>query len=167
MRRASFLTSAAATVAIAAALPAAASAASGNDIARGHVNNMNGGNWDFSAKSNADGSQPSGMIRFTNPNTQPNSVIDGQVTCLHVLGNRASLSGPLTRAQGPISPSPGLSFEFDATDSGKFSTAPDLFQGEFFVGPPTPPPFPCQFFSTFFEQPVLDGEIIIEDSTGK
>jgi len=55
---------------------------------------------DFNAKSSFNGTSPSGSARFTFRNEDPDQVFRGEVTCLNVQGNTATLSGPITDARG-------------------------------------------------------------------
>src|SRR5215208_2072029 len=55
---------------------------------------------DFNAKSSFNGASPSGSARFTFRNEDPDQVFRGEVTCLNVQGDTATLSGPITDARG-------------------------------------------------------------------
>lgn len=130
----------------------------GTDYARGTVD-RGFDEWRFSASSNFNGTDPRGHVRVIFENQDPNLVITGEVTCLLVVGNTASIIAEVTDVRGGVFPS-ARSLIVSATDSGKFSNLPDTFQGFVSSQPATnvcPPPSP-------FQSPVLDGEVVIHDS---
>src|SRR5215203_3220296 len=55
---------------------------------------------DFNARSSFNGTDPTGSARFTFRNEDPDQVFRGEVTCLNVQGDFATLSGPITDARG-------------------------------------------------------------------
>jgi hypothetical protein len=145
------------------ALPALASAQ--NDVARGSGFTLFSfpQQFSFNAQSNFNGSEPSGSVSFTDTNTDPNQTFKGRVTCLSVVGNVATMSGPITDVQGfPVF---GVvnSFVLTATDTGKFGVTPDLVRYFTTSAPPAPAPT-CVTFTGFVGQPIQSGEIVIKDS---
>jgi hypothetical protein len=123
--------SAALLAAIALLLTPAAVAGAAGDSARGHGRQTSQGfELSFSAHSNFNGTEPTGSMRWTNPNTDPNTRIDGRVTCLAL--TPATTTTPATaRIRGvvtsvyPAGTPVGLSFAILATDNGKFSQVDD------------------------------------------
>jgi hypothetical protein len=139
---------------------------SGNDSASGHVNNWGGNDVDidFSARSNFNGTQARGYARFAFRTFDPDSVVTGEVTCLVVIGGVATIGGIITDVRGGLMVV-GNAFVISATDSGKFSTAPDTVGA--FLGLLLPPETftdgaPC--VTPTFELPVTEGEIVIHDA---
>jgi hypothetical protein len=140
------------------ALGAVAYAASGSDSAKGTVD-QGSQEWRFSATSNFNGTQPSGQVRLIQENQDPNLVITGEVTCLQVLNGSASIVAEVTDVRGGFTSVQSLIIE--TTDSGKFSPTPDTFFGTATSSPTLstcPPP-------TFFQQPVMKGEVVVVDAT--
>jgi hypothetical protein len=78
---------------------------------------------DMSATSNFNGTNPSGRVRVTLSDSDPNVVITAEVRCLSVVGINGTLTADVTRVQG------GTTFinsiTIFATDTGKFSGLPD------------------------------------------
>ena len=142
-------------------------AAAGYDKASGHVD-QGSQVWDFSATSNFNGSEPRGSVKFTQPNSDPNTVYTGKVTCLSVVGNTFQATGPITAVKNPpFLANPAAYFVIQGSDSGKFAPAgsPDTFQGFVsFSFPPQPPPPPPVCAATAAGSPVFDGNVIVEDS---
>ena len=133
-----------------------ASASHGTDYAKGTVDQFDT-DWRFSATSNFNGSQASGIIRYTAANNDPNVVITADVTCLRVVDGMFEARGVVTDVRG------GTFFVnsviIRGSDDGKFSTTPDTFAG-FFSS--TLDPGPCGVPSP--GSPVQDGEIVVHDS---
>jgi hypothetical protein len=133
----------------------------GTDRAIAHIDQQfNAQSWDVSARSNFNGTQPSGYWRFTSTSSDPNVTATGEVTCLVVLDNVATVGGIVTGIKGGT-------FFFNAvllfmSDSGKFGTGPDLFSNQFLVLPPGQMPN-CATPAPFL-QPVIDGEVIVQDA---
>jgi hypothetical protein len=113
-----------------------------------------------SARSNFNSSQARGSWRFTNANADPNQVISGEVTCLVVTGNVAFVAGIVTDVKG--TPTIANAVFMTMTDSGKFGTTPDLFGAFFAIIPPGVEPN-CTPFD-ISQDPVVDGEVIVEDA---
>jgi hypothetical protein len=138
------------------ALGAAAYAAGGSDYAKGNVD-QNGTDWRFSATSNFNGTQPSGTIKITFANNDPNLVVSADVTCLNVVNGLFEARGVVTDVRG------GSLFAnsvvIRGSDAGKFSTTPDTFQGFFQF---QTDPGPC--LAPTPGSPVQDGEVIVQDS---
>ena len=143
------------------AFPGVATAArSGNDYASGDVFE-GGAHWRFSATSNFNGTQPSGFVRLTLANNDPNTVVTGSVTCLRVVGNTAWIIAEVTDIRGTgVNPAFTNSMLINATDSGKFGTSPDTFGG---VLTPTPATVASCVF-TEPQSPVVNGEVVVSDA---
>ena len=129
--------------------------ASGSDSAKGNVN-QNGTVWRFSATSNFNGTQPSGTIKITFANNDPNLVVSADVTCLNVVNGQFEAHGVVTDVKGGTFFGNGVIIR--GSDAGKFSTTPDTFQGFFSFADPGPCPAPTP------GSPVTDGEIVVQDS---
>jgi hypothetical protein len=141
-------------------LPTAATAAPGGDSARGHVDTATY-TLDFSARSTQTGLNASGNVRITLTSLDPNQVYAGDVTCLRVVGATATTPALAYIGAKVTQAPPGSPFSVilvDASDSGKFSGAPDTALPTFATG--TPPPdgaCPAPTPAT----PVADGEVVI------
>jgi hypothetical protein len=141
---------------------AAAYAASGSDYARGNVDqgaNFPSTDWRFRATSNFNGTQPSGTIRVTFANEDPNTVVTADVTCLRVVNGEFQARGVVTDVRGGPTFGIGNSVIIHGSDAGKFSTTPDTFQGGFSS---LTDPGPCG--GPIPGSPVQDGEIVVHDS---
>ena len=135
-----------------------ANADHGSDYAKGNVD-FGTTAWRFSASSNFNGTDPQGTVRFINDSQDPNLVITGEVTCLLVTGNTASIVAEVNTIRGGTS-SFAQSMILTMTDSGKFQNLPDTFRGFTSSSPATsvcPPP-------DTFQSTVFDGEIVVHDS---
>jgi hypothetical protein len=160
------LTSLAVAAAILGLGPSAALAAPGGDSASGHVTDLNDNQWDFSARSSGNGTDASGYGKVTFVFSDPNDVYSGDVTCLRVIG--ATLTTPATAVIGvrvtnaPIG-STIQSMVINATDSGKFSGAPDTIIGQFSTTP-SPPDGACPAPLPFAGSPVIKGDITITNT---
>jgi hypothetical protein len=140
-------------------LAAPAGAAADADKVRGHVD-QGTQIVDFSATSNFNGTEPRGTVKFTQPNSDPNTVFTGTVTCLSVVGNTFQATGPITAVRNNQFPGfTPMSFVIQGSDGGKFGTAPDTFSGSvsFF----NPPPLTCA--ANAAGSPVVNGDIVVED----
>ena len=139
-------------------------AAPNQDSAKGRVNYF-GQMWDFNANSTATGFNADGTVKITTTNTDPNQTFWGEVTCLRVVGATATTPATAVVA-GVITKAPpgsfASSFVINASDSGKFASAPDGFTG-FLSSAPPPPDGNCPAPSTFVS-PVTDGEVIIHNT---
>jgi hypothetical protein len=128
----------------------------GTDYARGTVE-QGSFEWRFSASSNFNGTQPSGTIKITFRDDDPDTVVTADVTCLNVVNGVFNAGGQVTSVRGGT-------FAFSSviirgSDAGKFSTTPDTFGATFFFSSdpgPCPPPTPGS--------PVQNGEVIVHDS---
>ena len=155
MRRSLLVLSAAVLGVTGVAAPAGADTS--NDSARGHVT-LFSVEVDFSARANFNGTEPSGRMRYTNQNTDPNTVIEGNVTCLTVVGNVATLAGEITSVRnGTVF---GEGYILTAEDSGKFSNFPDEVAITFTTAPPNPTACPP---ALTFSSPVREGEVVVHD----
>lgn len=144
------------------AMPDVGSAQSGSDKAVAHVDlqQFNNNHWDISARSNFNGTQPSGSWRLTVLNQDPNLVVSGEVTCLQVLGNVAFVGGIVTNVRGGTTLANTMWAAM--TDSGKFGTTPDLFTA--FLVTSSPDQLGACPPNTLAPQPVIDGEVIVQDA---
>ena len=138
-------------------------AQSGSDKAVAHVDLQFFSNdqWDISARSNFNGSQPSGSWRATFMNQDPNLVVSGEITCLQVANGVALVGGIVTNVRGGTTTAMGMWAAM--TDMGKFSTSPDLFRAFLIFGPPEAIGA-CPSPAAFSQQPVIDGEVIVQDA---
>jgi hypothetical protein len=145
------------------AVPAVGMAQSGTDKGIAHIDQQPFSNiqWDVSARSNFNGTQPRGQWRFTNPNFDPNFVASGEVTCLQVVNNVALVGGIITDLKGSNTTANAVWMAM--TDSGKFGTTPDLF-GAFLLTLPPEDLGTCPPTNTVFQNTVVDGEVIVEDA---
>ena len=123
---------------------------------------------DFNAKSSFNGTSPSGSARFTFRNEDPDQVFRGEVTCLNVQGNTATLSGPITDARGgstlTVDGQPSYeprSFVITAVDNGKFSTQPDYIG--YVLSPDLATDQTCYTQSAPLNV-VRDGEVVVQDA---
>jgi len=123
---------------------------------------------DFNARSSFNGASPSGSARFTFRNEDPDQVFRGEVTCLNVQGNTATLSGPITDARGgstlTVDGQPSYeprSFVITAVDNGKFSTQPDYIG--YVLSPDLATDQTCYTQSAPLNV-VRDGEVVVQDA---
>jgi hypothetical protein len=138
--------------------PATALADHGQDVARGNYRIFSD-QTSFSASSNANGTQADGRFKLVLANFDPDVVIEGDVTCLVVAANVATLGGEVTRVR-PSGFFQGIrGFLLTVTDSGKFAPAPDTAS---FTSFSAAPPAACTPIA--FQTPIHDGEIIVHDS---
>lgn len=133
----------------------------GTDRAIAHIDQQfNAQSWDVSARSNFNGTEPSGSWRLTATSSDPNLIVSGEVTCMNVVQNVATVGGIVTSVKGGSTFFNAVLFFLE--DSGKFGTAPDLFANQFFALPPGEMPN-CATTAMFLE-PVIDGEVIVQDA---
>lgn len=132
----------------------------GRDSVMAHVFEFAGVDWELHARSSSVGTDVSGRFRVTVTSVDPNLVLAGEVTCLRVVeaGGQAlfSAAGVITRQPAGFE---ARSFLVVGSDSGKFSTAADTFNG---VVLDTPPPPECPTPS--LGDPVADGEVVIHNT---
>ena len=144
--------------------PAAVSAGNNTDSASGR-GTFFGTDFDFSARSTNVNTDARGRIRLTDTGSDPNRVFTAEVTCMRVVGATATtpaavvLSGRITDQPAG---SAALSLIVHATDSGKFSNAPDTIS-VFASSTPSPPDGACPPPATFLS-PLADGEVVIKNS---
>lgn len=115
-------------------------------IVKLHVNAMSG----------PSGENPSGHVHFAG-NPPPIGALEfhAQVTCLNVVGNRATVGMVITNSmEGPIPE--GFGGLFSITDGGDL--APDAFEGF----PVFPPPVFCP--PPFGGRPIAQGNFIVHDA---
>ena len=115
-----------------------------------HVNAMSG----------PSGADPRGHLFFDgNPPGFPPLDFRGRITCMFVLGNRATVGGEVTNSKTPFPPE-GSGFVFSFEDVGPPGSGDKFEGGPFPVPPPPgfcPPPF-AQRSST-------SGNILVHDGT--
>jgi hypothetical protein len=119
---------------------------------------------DFNARSSFNGTSPSGSARFTFRNEDPDQVFRGEVTCLNVQGDFATLSGPITDARGGSTLTVGgqtyepRSFVITAYDGGD---DPDSIG--YVLSPNVATDQTCYTQSAPLDV-VRDGEVVVEDA---
>jgi len=119
---------------------------------------------DFNAKSSFNGTAPSGSARFTFRDQDPNQVFRGEVTCLNVQGDFATLSGPITDARGGSTLTVGgqtyepRSFVITAYDGGD---NPDYIG--YVLSPDVATDQTCYTRSAEYSL-VRDGEVVVDDA---
>lgn len=144
-------------------LPSAALADRGPDTARGNVHTISQ-RLHFSARSTQTGLDASGHARLTLTGFDPDLVFAGEVTCLRVVG--ATATTPVLASIGVriTQQPPGLPFQsivINASDSGRFSGAPDTASSFLsFAPPPSDGACPAPVVTT----PVADGWMRIHNT---
>src|SRR5215203_6010181 len=119
---------------------------------------------DFNARSSFNGASPSGSARFTFRNEDPDQVFRGEVTCLNVQGNTATLSGPITDARGGSTITVGgqtyepRSFVITAFDGGD---NPDAIG--YTLSPNVATDQTC-YTQSIQQDVVRDGEVVVQDA---
>ena len=150
-----------AIVAAALATPFSLSAQSQSDYARGNVQFFST-DLSFSARSNFNGTEARGSARFTSANLDPNQVVEGDVTCLQVLNNIATIAGVITNVRNPQQNFTGIhGFQIQVTDTGKFDQAPDTVSSFFTLAAPNPAACPV---AAPGGSPVTEGEVVVSDA---
>jgi hypothetical protein len=164
-------------------VPAAATAAAQQDVARGNISNPCD-QLDFSATSNFNGTDPSGTMSHTLPCNDPNSVFKGAVDCLVVTRDpvtgfgRATLAGHYTSVRnGSLDPAFITGWIIVAEDnrpSGASTGNPDRYRfistGPFVnifdpaTGALVPVPSPTCTPPDVTTNPVIKGDISIKDA---
>src|SRR5215218_6709121 len=120
---------------------------------------------DFNAKSSFNGTAPSGSARFTFRDQDPNQVFRGEVTCLNVQGNTATLSGPITDARGGSTLTVGgqtyepRSFVITAFDGGRDN--PDYIG--YVLSADVATAQTC-YTQNALTNAVRDGEVVVDDA---
>ena len=147
-------------------VPSVAVGAGTGDSASGHVTDRFNQQYDFSAKSSAAGTGASGYGKVTFISSDPNQVYSGDVTCLRVVG--ATTTTPATAIMGVrVTNAPiGSTIEsliIQATDSGKFAGAPDTIFAQF-LSTPAPPDGACPVPFMFLGNPVIKGDVVIDNT---
>jgi len=119
---------------------------------------------DFNARSSFNGTDPTGSARFTFRNEDPDQVFRGEVTCLNVQGDFATLSGPITDARGGSTITVGgqtyepRSFVITAFDGGD---NPDFIG--YVLSPDLATDQTCYTQNAQLDL-VRDGEVVIDDA---
>jgi hypothetical protein len=151
-----------ATLVAALVVPAAGGAAPGpNTRGSGDV----GTGQDFSFSASGVGFGADGHIRVTFPGQDPNQVFAGQVNCLSIVNNQATMTGNITRirpAQNPATaPTDFLAFAEDNGEPGEFR---DRFFFTTFTPTPTFNPTCLVPVFGFFGSLITDGNIEVDPS---
>lgn len=155
--------SVAAVFAVACALGGTGSAASGSESAQGNYTQF-GGVYDisFSAKATLLNTEASGHIRWINHGTDPDTILDADVTCLVVGPARtATLAGVVTSFTGPGAfPQQGVFITVKDNGQGPTALAPDT------ASPPVttaaPPPANCVPPFVVSQFPISSGDITVK-----
>jgi hypothetical protein len=143
--------------------PGAASGASGSDVAKGHGTTFFGDAFAFSATANFNDTGARGSVRLDTAIGAQAVTFYGDVTCLRVLGNTASIAGTVTNISPPVAVFGNTkSFVVQATDGGKFGSAPDTVYYQFF-STPAPPDGVCPAPAPL-NIPISTGDIVIVDA---
>jgi hypothetical protein len=130
------------------------------DSASGSVNFF-GVHDTFSAKSSSLGTDAQGYWKRTNPNTDPNTVITGDIRCLEVSGNLFEARGVIVDARNTGGPFVPQGFILRGSDGGKFqSVPPDTYSASF----TSTPQLEGSCLAPGPGSPVQDGEIIVKDA---
>jgi hypothetical protein len=145
-------------------VPAGAHAAApGTDVVRGRGVDFFGPPFSFRATSNFNGTDPGGTVALSF-NTGPGGLTTfyGEVTCLRVLSNVASIGGRVTKIDPPQAALGGIqSFVIFTSDTGKFNPAPDTAT----YGVSTaPPPLATGCPAPAAGLPLTSGEVVIQDA---
>lgn len=143
--------------ALAVAIPASVFAIEGDQV-DGRGVDFGGGKFTFSSTATGAADRANGSFRYTNPNTDPNERVLGNVTCQRIIGNWASVGGVITSSNSPFF-LVGSPFQIVVNDDAKPGDGFDDFFW-FSSGQPGMPPV-CQ--APFeFEQNIRDGDIVID-----
>jgi hypothetical protein len=146
-------------VALVLAAPAVSLADHGHDVARGNYRLFATQEVSFSATSNANTTDADGKFKLVLPNNDPDIIVEGDVDCLIVAANVATIGGHITRAR-PSGFFTGVQgFLLTVTDTGKFASAPDLSS---FISFSATPVTVCTPIAS--QSPITEGEIIVHDS---
>lgn len=139
-----------------AAASATASASPAQDSVRGHITEPDGRRIEFNAHSNPDGTDPWGHIAV-NFHPDENVIEHFDVTCVAVLGNRATIIGELKHVSPPGFATAVTGVVVWVTDNEALGI-PDEYAYNL-----VPPPAPCQpiVFPLF---PLLTGKIEVRDT---
>jgi hypothetical protein len=115
----------------------------------------------FSAKSSSLGTDAQGYWKRTTTNTDPNTVITGDIRCLRVSGNLFEARGVIVDTRNTGGPGFPQGFVVRGSDGGKFqSTPPDTYDATLFSTPQLEDS--CLAPAPWF--PVQNGEIIVKDA---
>jgi hypothetical protein len=143
--------------------PGSATGASGNDVAKGHGTTTFGDSFAFSATANFNDTGAHGSVRLDTALGAQEVTFYGDVTCLRVVGNTASIAGNVTNISPPIAFYGNIkSFVVQATDGGKFGSVADtVYYG--LLTTPAPPDGACPAPSPA-NVPISTGDIVIGDA---
>jgi hypothetical protein len=110
------------------------------------------------AISNPDGTDARGQLWYTDENPAALADVAGEVTCLNVVGNMASIGMRIDRSKLPGFPGEGNGMLFMVTDNGEPGDM-DTHLDFYLTAPPTtcPTPFPFPF-------PHKSGNFIVHDA---
>ena len=144
-------------------LPAStAVGASGNDVAKGHGTTIFGDSFAFSATANFNDTGARGSVRLDTAIGATAYTIYGDVTCLRVAANTASIAGIITNINPPSAfLGADRSFVVQASDSGKFGSVPDTVFYTFSASL-APPDGACP--ASLLGPVISTGDIVIEDA---
>lgn len=130
-----------------------------NDKVDGTVEDIYPSTLHVNAVSNADGTDARGQLWYRADNPAFTSNVAGEVTCLRVIGNRATVGMRIDRAKLPGFPGEGNGFLFVINDNGEpgdLDTHLDLPQ----ITPPMICPSPFAFVF-----PHKSGNFVVHDAT--
>ncbi len=92
--------------------------------------------FDINAKSAADGTAPSGTVKFTK-HLHPDRVVEGKVVCLTVHGNLAGIGVDISKLKNTSTDPGGLLVYVQANGKKSGAAAPDKIQSIATAEPPT------------------------------
>jgi hypothetical protein len=143
--------------ALALAVPASVFAIEGDRV-DGRGVDIGGQRFAFTSTATGAVDRADGGFRLTNPNTDPNRRIVGNVTCQRIIGNAAVVGGVITgdTAGGAFV---GFAFNVFVNDEAKPGDGADDFIFSVFGAPGGPPICNAPFQ---FENNIRDGDIVID-----
>jgi hypothetical protein len=142
-------------------LGAQGAAAAMQESVRGHYT-LFGQEIDINARATLQNTNASGSFRWTNPNTDPDTVVYGEVTCLIVGPARtATVGGVVTRVEPPGVGTGIQGFLISVKDNGSGSDqlVPDTSSTPAFSATP---PAACTFAFPPFLSPITSGDITVQ-----
>ena len=143
--------------------PASATGASGSDVAKGHGTTFFGDSFAFSATAAFNDTGARGSVQLDTANGATEETFYGDVTCLRVVGNMASIVGNITNVSPPAAVySSFRSFIIQTSDGGKFGTTADTVTYGFSTSVAAPDGF-CPTPTVGF--PITTGDVVITDAS--
>jgi hypothetical protein len=139
--------------------PAAVLAIQGDKV-EGKGIDGSGNRFSFTATATGAADRANGSFRYTFNDADPNRRVTGDVTCVRIIGNAATIGGFVTNDSfgGELE---GQPFVIQVNDEAKPGDGFDDFNF-FFLGTVTPPATPCSLIApTQFEFNIMDGDIEI------